>query len=742
MFNIYTCNAGDLLPISDVGHATVEKIIALRDQVFRLERPVITVEDLGAIRLGPAKWQELIDNGTLSIDFESVKPKFQQGMGLEHSYAGYQTLHSQDGYIIEEGPVDMLHSVDQGNTDYTAKNLAGDQTLQSYFTMLSKSQVDTNNAIRTLTEETKRIKDSQDKSRIDIASLHEGQKTLLSSVDSKLNTAESHFRQNVSQFGNQVITHVNQFTNAANAKMTDLNSNLSYMHHSFNENKQVTADSLDTIMSRIDGFNSELIKLSSNLSNTQGDIALLRSSIPPPSFQPSTPTHNAPLDDPAIINMSGFQIPPITPVPNFQYPQSPFPIPQTKVEFRPEATQNQATHGVPSGSGNSGPLPVQQAKSEILPQEATQTKNTERVSTGENKGAIEELAGVLKQLLTKAAKGDDQETEIKRIIEVIPSSNKYEAKSEDKKSDQTNDKERGRKKHKNDHVSHDSDSDRSLSPLPPKLPVFSGEPKSTSWQSFIAKFDRIASRKKWSKDKKLYRLFDCLSEKALEYAERAEEKNDYEKLKKELSLRFNIKDAPVADRSNLACIKQTEDESLEEFLHRVLTIAMNGFDKADNATMQKVALEAFLRGCRYKEAAALALNQCPSSIQEACRSVKTIMANKKAIFGSKVSFQERHFTAQEEERFSNLEQKVHIIDRNLRRVSPSPIRRDSPYPSPQRYPNDSNWSYRSPTRDNDGNRGRPRTRDYNRGFQGRRDGNYRYSPSGNRNVQPRYQSPS
>ena len=87
----------------------------------------------------------------------------------------------------------------------------------------------------------------------------------------------------------------------------------------------------------------------------------------------------------------------------------------------------------------------------------------------------------------------------------------------------------------------------------------------------------------------------------------------------------------MADRSNLACIKQTEDESLEEFLHRVFTIAMNGFDKADNATMQKVALEAFLRGCRYKEAAALALNQCLNSIQEACRLVKTILANKKAI---------------------------------------------------------------------------------------------------------------
>ena len=142
---------------------------------------------------------------------------------------------------------------------------------------------------------------------------------------------------------------------------------------------------------------------------------------------------------------------------------------------------------------------------------------------------------------------------------------------------------------------------------------------------------------------------------------------------------------------------------MEEFLHRVLIIAMNGFDKADNGTMQKVALEAFLRGCRNKETAALTLNQCPNSIQEACRSVKTIMANKKTIFGSKVAFQEHPFTAQEEERFSNLEQKVHNINRNIRRFSPSPIRRDSPYPSPQRYPNDNNQSYRSPTRDNDGN---------------------------------------
>ena len=80
-----------------------------------------------------------------------------------------------------------------------------------------------------------------------------------------------------------------------------------------------------------------------------------------------------------------------------------------------------------------------------------------------------------------------------------------------------------------------------------------------------------------------------MSEKALDYPKRAEEKDNYDNLKKELGLRFNIKDAPVAAR------KQTEEEGLEEFLQEVLTTAMDDFHVADNNTVQKLATEAFLR---------------------------------------------------------------------------------------------------------------------------------------------------
>ena len=117
----------------------------------------------------------------------------------------------------------------------------------------------------------------------------------------------------------------------------------------------------------------------------------------------------------------------------------------------------------------------------------------------------------------------------------------------------------------------------------------------SSWQSFIAKFDRIATRKRWSDDKKLYRPFDCLSEKALEYAERAE-KDNYDKLKKELGLDLTLKMCHWP-HVKLQVIKQNEEEGLEEFLQRVLTNAMDGLHVADNTTVQKLTTEVFLRGC-------------------------------------------------------------------------------------------------------------------------------------------------
>ena len=52
------------------------------------------------------------------------------------------------------------------------------------------------------------------------------------------------------------------------------------------------------------------------------------------------------------------------------------------------------------------------------------------------------------------------------------------------------------------------------------------------------------------------------------------------------------------------------------------------------------------------------MNESPKSIHEACKRIKTILANKKAITGGKVSFQEKVFSVEEETRVSNIEKKV------------------------------------------------------------------------------------
>ena len=303
-----------------------------------------------------------------------------------------------------------------------------------------------------------------------------------------------------------------------------------------------------------------------------------------------------------------------------------------------------------------------------------------------------------------------------------------------------------------DDESSSSDSDRSLSPLPPKMEVFRGDSKGPTWLSFITKFHRIAKRRGWSKRKRLDRLFDCLAETALEYASKSKGRHSYRELKKELGLRFDLREPPIAARQNLYLMKQSEDESLEAYLQRVLTAAMHGLKISDNSTMQLLATEAFLRGCKHKEAAALVSNEAPQTIQEACQKIKTVLANRKAIFGSKVSFQEKAFTVQEETRISGIEKKIDSLTDMVTRSSRSPYRDNTDGP---RY---SSPSYRD-SRDSRQFSPRQQSPSYDRGgpprsFGGGRfgDGDYRgRSPTrtyrdrpqqGQYNQFSRYRSPS
>ena len=107
---------------------------------------------------------------------------------------------------------------------------------------------------------------------------------------------------------------------------------------------------------------------------------------------------------------------------------------------------------------------------------------------------------------------------------------------------------------------------------------------------------------------------------------------------------FHLRDEPVAARQQLHIIRQKEEESLEDFLQRVLTITIDSYCDPQNATLQQQATEALLYGIKSKDATTLVMNEAPKYIQEACRRVKNVIANKKAVAATKVSFQERAFT--------------------------------------------------------------------------------------------------
>ena len=89
-------------------------------------------------------------------------------------------------------------------------------------------------------------------------------------------------------------------------------------------------------------------------------------------------------------------------------------------------------------------------------------------------------------------------------------------------------------------------------------------------------------------------------------------------------------------------MRQQENETLEEFSQRIYFMALDGFEKGIPEVVDQKTTEAFLRGCRDKEAGRSVLEKDPSSITQAVKMVKTCIANQRAIFGVRTSHSYAH----------------------------------------------------------------------------------------------------
>ena len=99
---------------------------------------------------------------------------------------------------------------------------------------------------------------------------------------------------------------------------------------------------------------------------------------------------------------------------------------------------------------------------------------------------------------------------------------------------------------------------------------------------------------------------------------------------------------------------------------------MDGFPQTDTITLQHVATKAFLRGTKHRDEAIVVINESPSNIQQACKRLKTVIANKQAIIGQKVSFKES-FTTQEDDRVLRIKQRLDSLFSGFRESSSLPV---------------------------------------------------------------------
>ena len=162
------------------------------------------------------------------------------------------------------------------------------------------------------------------------------------------------------------------------------------------------------------------------------------------------------------------------------------------------------------------------------------------------------------------------------------------------------------------------------------MTVYKGD---NTWDSFIFQFKRTAKRYDWSSRKKADRLVDCLGGKALEYVRELHLERDFKQMVKKLTRRFGVKDAPGTVRRELALLKQEETETLEEFSQRVHFRVMDGFPGAKERTIEQLAVEHFLKGCKDRKAASIAMDKNPTKIHRAVKYTKGAINNRNVIYG-------------------------------------------------------------------------------------------------------------
>ena len=207
-------------------------------------------------------------------------------------------------------------------------------------------------------------------------------------------------------------------------------------------------------------------------------------------------------------------------------------------------------------------------------------------------------------------------------------------------------------------TSSDSDSDasepevlhrRHKAPSLPKMQTFDG--KSSDWAPFIFQFRKMAKAGHWTEREKKDGLLACLRGKAITYVQSKPrgERSSYKALRDLLAQGYGVMELPSTARRQLSAMRQEEGESLEDFADRIMLKAGEGFHGVPEDTLQSLATDAYLKGCRDRNAAYAAAERKPETLQQAVVDMRDAAANLRTFSRATVSARQVTFATDSED---------------------------------------------------------------------------------------------
>ena len=167
----------------------------------------------------------------------------------------------------------------------------------------------------------------------------------------------------------------------------------------------------------------------------------------------------------------------------------------------------------------------------------------------------------------------------------------------------------------------------------PKALRFEGK---TNWLSFKRKFDSYRKVMRWSEEESKDYLMWSLEGKALDFLTITKidlEKYSFRRIMKKLETRFGVKELTEISKAKFRQAFQKQDESLEDWADRVMTLATPAFVDLPEDHLKKEAIARFCQGCTDKDAAKHACFEQPETMEEALNLVKHHQYISKAVDG-------------------------------------------------------------------------------------------------------------